>query len=120
MFPESGSMTGRRWILFRIREETASNRLWGGREGEFGVSLGVPPPAVPLSLPPRVPGIGGNADQGLEGVLQINLCGERGGEGSGWVGRSTRGLRARWERREEAGRDPPSPLHVSILCSSSS
>lgn len=33
VFPDSGSITGSLWILFRINEETASNKLWEGRWG---------------------------------------------------------------------------------------
>ena len=32
MLLDSGSTTGSLWILFRINEETASNKLWEGRD----------------------------------------------------------------------------------------
>ena len=32
VLPDSGSITGSLWILFRINEETASNKLWEGRD----------------------------------------------------------------------------------------
>ena len=34
VLPDSGSITGSLWILFRINEETASNKLWEGGDND--------------------------------------------------------------------------------------